>query len=61
MKMKQLKIKDNQYNLKVQIPQKNAYDYDILIGEALLEKADEIVKMFDSNGFSIFDSELPLN
>ena len=37
---------NNQYNLKVQIPQKNAYDYDILIGEALLEKADEIVKNY---------------
>lgn len=37
---------NNQYNLKVQIPQKNSYAYDILIGENLLEKADEIVKNY---------------
>lgn len=37
---------NNQYNIKVQIPPKNAYAYDILIGENLLAKANEIVKSY---------------
>ena len=34
------------HNLKVNIPSKTAYSYDIIIGEELLSKADDLVKRY---------------
>ena len=45
-------------NLKVDIPEKNAYSYDILIGENLLAQADKLVKKYSkANKFLIVTNE----
>lgn len=45
-------------NLKVDIPEKNAYSYDILIGENLLVQADELVNKYSkANKFLIVTNE----
>lgn len=46
------------YNLKVDIPQKNAYSYDILIGCNLLDSVDELVNKYSfANKFLIVTNE----